>query len=74
MEYTFGGKSELITTISKKLGTDIKISVKRISNISIFPPIYPLIVPINVPIVVDKSIDKNPTEREILPPYNARVK
>ena len=65
---------ELITTINKKLGTDIKMSVKRIKNISVLPPIYPLTVPITVPIIVDKSMDKTPTDNEILPPYKALVK
>ena len=63
-----------MTTINKKLGTDIKISVNLIRNISTFPPIYPLTVPITVPSIVESSMDRNPTEREILPPYNALVK
>ena len=60
--------------ISKKLGTDISISTKRIIKLSVTPPIYPLIVPNNVPTIIDTSMEKNPTVNETLPPYKALVK
>ena len=56
-----GDKKELIMIISKKLGTDISISTKRIIKLSVTPPIYPLIVPNNVPTIIDTSMEKNPT-------------
>ena len=68
MEYTFGGNKALMTTIRRKLGTDIKISVNRIKNASTFPPIYPLTVPITVPITTDIIMERKPTVRDILPP------
>ena len=68
-----GDKKELIMIISKKLGTDISISTKRIIKLSVTPPIYPLIVPNNVPTIIDTSMEKNPTVNETLPPYKALV-